>query len=148
MTPHRLLLIVPSALAATANAWFHDAINPEGGDWLTIPLYAEGAGPQARPTHFICDVALDDEQAKLVARFMLQLTDDTQDLPANYDRQTLAQKRGWLRSGFQQQVERDAPSAKRIPVQYVANDGDWTDHTPEAVLTRAGLRREESEELP
>jgi len=132
---HRLFLCVPDALRTQANAWIKQNLDPDGADWLSVPLSATGEPPA---TYWACDAALTAAQLKLLARRLLQFTD--LDLPKDWDSRKLSQVRSYAKDTLPQRLWTQAPAGKKVGVLYVENDGDWSDHTVADALDLVGLQ--------
>lgn len=129
---HRLYVIIPAARCNAVNAWIKANLNPEGGDWFTPCLSADGNAPH---THAHCDAALTDAELKLLLRRLVQIA--SLDLPANWDTRTRAQKKAWFAT------QRDAVNTNvGIYIEFGDNDGSWPDAAAamaaKGVTTRQG----------
>lgn len=125
---HRLHVIIPAARCAAVNAWCKANLNPEGGDWFTPSLSADGNEPY---THAECSVALTNSELKLLLAQLLSMASAS--LPANWDSRTRAQKKAWLLAA------RDAFDVQTgIYLTPSDNDGVWEE--PEEARTHKGVQ--------
>ena len=130
---HRLFIICPLARVAALNAWITTTLNPEGGDWLTVPLSATGTLPA---THFCCDTSLTTQQLlQLVGRLHTQ-AGGTNPTNAVWQGWTRAQKINWVKTTAIPAIR----TGIGVRLRYNDNDGNWADHRPDLERQDAGLQ--------
>lgn len=131
MTPHRLIILAPTAKAVVVATWMNANLGVN-----TVPvdlgpgLSADGTGI---PTHNWCCIALDDAQAKAVLTRLCTLAGVAQPTPAQWNNATNAQRRTWWQS-----VRSGVWTNFTVWVQLADNGGQWDD--PAAALALRGMK--------
>lgn len=128
---HRILVLIPAALASDYNAWMSGTLDPDGGErTFTIGLNATG-NPADPVTHYVCCIALTAAQLRAVLDVLCPQAGIA--FPGNWDAMTVDDQRDWTR---QQAPAIEAATGLRAAA-VDDNLGTWSDYA--AIIATAGL---------
>lgn len=117
MLLYRILMVTPAANCAAVNAFIKAEIDPEGDDWLTPRLSANGLAPA---THAWTSFALDDDAGKKLLGFLSQRSGLP--IPSQWDSWNRTQKKQWLTA-----AKETILAATGSLIIAMDNDGNWAD---------------------